>query len=245
SLFGGGVDDDLALTAVGDPIQSIYGWRGASATNLPRFTTDFPRPDGSPAPVLELRTSWRNPPRALHVANAVSADARRRSVAVRALRSRPDAAPGSVRCALLADMQAEREWVADHLHRRYQQAADDGVAPPTAAILVRRNADAAPMATALRARGVPVEVVGLAGLLSVPEVADVVAMLRLVADPTAGAAAMRVLTGPRWRLGGRDIAALWRRAVAIASPAGPGAAGRHHEPVATAEQIAEAAGPHA
>ena len=42
SLFGGGVDDELALTAVGDPIQSIYGWRGASATNLPRFTTDFP-----------------------------------------------------------------------------------------------------------------------------------------------------------------------------------------------------------
>ena len=126
SLFGGGVDDELALTAVGDPIQSIYGWRGASATNLPRFTTDFPRPDGSPAPVLELRTSWRNPPRALHVANAVSADARRRSVAVRALRSRPDAAPGTVRCALLADVQAEREWVADHLHQRYQQAADDG-----------------------------------------------------------------------------------------------------------------------
>ncbi|MGH3968626.1 MAG: ATP-dependent helicase, partial [Mycobacterium sp.] len=89
ALFGGGADDGLALTAVGDPIQSIYGWRGASATNLPRFTTDFPRADGRPAPVLELRTSWRNPPRALRVANAVSADARRRSVAVRALRSRP------------------------------------------------------------------------------------------------------------------------------------------------------------
>ena len=256
SLFGGGVDDDLALTAVGDPIQSIYGWRGASATNLPRFTTDFPRPDGSPAPVLELRTSWRNPPRALHVANAVSADARRRSVAVRALRSRPDAEPGTVRCALLADVQAEREWVADHLHRRYQQAAGDGVAPPTAAILVRRNVDAAPMAAALRARGVPVEVVGLAGLLSVPEVADVVAMLRVAADPTAGAAAMRVLTGPRWRLAARDIAALWRRAVAIASAAEPGAAGRHHQagPLdggqaartgETAERIAEAAGPEA
>src|ERR1700756_1350944 len=115
SLFGGGVDDELALTAVGDPIQSIYGWRGASATNLPRVTTDFPRPDGSPAPVLELRTSWRNPPRALHVANAVSADARRRSVAVRALRSRPGAAPGTVRCALLADIESERAWVADHL----------------------------------------------------------------------------------------------------------------------------------
>jgi DNA helicase-2/ATP-dependent DNA helicase PcrA len=274
ALFGGGADQDLALTAVGDPIQSIYGWRGASATNLPRFTTDFPLQDGSPAPVLELRTSWRNPPTTLQVANAISADARRRSVAVRALRSRPDAAPGTVRCALLPDVQAEREWVADHLQQRYQRAGADDVAPPTAAVLVRRNADAAPMAAALRARGVPVEVVGLAGLLSVPEVADVVATLRMVADPTAGAAAMRVLTGPRWRLGARDVAALWRRAVAIASPAEPGAAGRHHQPVAiaspaepgaagrhhhpvdldggqtarhgeTAEQIAAAAGPQA
>jgi DNA helicase II / ATP-dependent DNA helicase PcrA len=256
SLFGGGVDDRLALTAVGDPIQSIYGWRGASATNLPRFTTDFPLPDGSAAPVLELSTSWRNPPTALHVANAVSADARRRSVAVHALRSRPGAAPGTVRGALMADVQAEREWVADHLQRRYQQAADDGVVPPTAAILVRRNADAAPMATVLRARGIPVEVVGLAGLLSVPEVADVVAMVRLVADPSAGAAAMRVLTGPRWRLGGRDVAALWQRTVAIASAAEPGAAGRHHPAVPidggqaartgeTAELIAEAAWPQA
>jgi DNA helicase-2/ATP-dependent DNA helicase PcrA len=238
SLFGGGVDEQLALTAVGDPIQSIYGWRGASATNLPRFTTDFPRPGGSPAPVLELSTSWRNPPTALHVANAVSADARRRSVAVHALRSRPDAAPGTVRCALLPDVQAEREWVADHLQCRYRQAADDGVAPPTAAVLVRRNADAAPIAAELRARGVPVEVVGLAGLLSVPEVADVVAMLRLVADPTAGAAAMWVLTGPRWRLGARDVAALWQRAVALDG----GQAARTGE---TAERIAEAAGPQA
>jgi DNA helicase-2/ATP-dependent DNA helicase PcrA len=238
SLFGGGVDEQLAMTAVGDPIQSIYGWRGASATNLPRFTTDFPRPDGSPAPVLELCTSWRNPPTALHVANAVSADARRRSVAVHALRSRPDAAPGTVRCALLPDVQAEREWVADHLQQRYQQAAADGVAPPTAAVLVRRNADAAPIAAALRTRGIPVEVVGLAGLLSVSEVADVVAMLRLVADPTAGAAAMRVLTGPRWRLGARDLAALWRRAVALDG----GQAARTGD---TAERIAEAAGPQA
>ena len=215
SLFGGGVDDELALTAVGDPIQSIYGWRGASATNLPRFTTDFPRADGTPAPTLELRTSWRNPPRALHLANEVSAEARRRSVAVRALRPRPDAQPGVIRCALLNDVAAERDWVADHVAQIYHGARSDGVAAPTAAVLVRRNADAAPMADALAARGVPAEVVGVAGLLAVPEVADLVATLRLVADPTAGAAAMRVLTGPRWRLGGRDIAALWQRALEL------------------------------
>nr|WP_090281575.1 ATP-dependent DNA helicase [Mycolicibacterium komanii]CRL78163.1 DNA/RNA helicase [Mycolicibacterium komanii] len=215
SLFGGGVDDDLALTAVGDPIQSIYGWRGASATNLPRFTTDFPRSDGTPAPTLELRTSWRNPPRALHLANAVSAQARRRSVAVRSLLPRPDAQPGTIRCALLNNVAAERDWVADHIAGVYDRARDQGVPAPTAAVLVRRNADAAPMADALTARGVPVEVVGLAGLLGVAEVADVVAMLRMTADPTAGSAAMRVLTGPRWRLGGRDITALWRRAIRL------------------------------
>ena len=235
ALFGGGCDDELALTAVGDPIQSIYGWRGASATNLPRFTTDFPSSDGTPAPVLELRTSWRNPPRALQVANAVSAEARRRSVAVHALRPRPDSPPGTVRCALLADVAAEREWIADHLYERYRQARADGASPPTAAVLVRRNADAAPIADALRARGIPVEVVGLAGLLSVPEVADVVAMLRLIADPTAGAAAMRVLTGTRWRLGGRDVAALWQRALAIGTEQRDGA-------TPSPESIAMAAG---
>ena len=37
------------VTAVGDPCQSIYGWRGAAASNLPRFTTDFPSADGAPA----------------------------------------------------------------------------------------------------------------------------------------------------------------------------------------------------
>lgn len=236
SLFGGGVDDALALTAVGDPIQSIYGWRGASATNLPRFATDFPLSDGAAAPTLELRTSWRNPPQALQVANAVSAEARRRSVAVRTLRARPEAPPGTVRAALLPDVAAERDWVADHLQRCYRRAREDGVAPPTAAVLVRRNADAAPMAEAIAARGIGVEVVGLAGLLSIGEVADVVAMLRLVAEPTAGAAAMRVLTGPRWRFGGADVAALWRRATELAGPA------RGEGPFSAA-QIAERAHP--
>jgi DNA helicase-2/ATP-dependent DNA helicase PcrA len=232
ALFGGGRDDGLALTAVGDPIQSIYGWRGASATNLPRFTTDFPRSDGSPAPTLELLTSWRNPPRALHLANEVSAEARRRSVAVQPLRSRPGAQPGTVLCALQNDEVAERDWLADHIAARYDAAAQAGDEPPSAAVLVRRNADAGPIAEALTARGVPVEVVGLAGLLSIPEVAQLVSMLRLVADPTAGAAAMAVLTGPRWRLGAKDLAALWRRAVILDG---------QRTPVISAEQIIAAA----
>ncbi|SUA42323.1 DNA helicase II [Nocardia africana] len=61
-----------AVTAVGDPMQSIYGWRGASAANLPRFTTDFPAAPNVAAPVLPLLTSWRNPPEALDLANLVA-----------------------------------------------------------------------------------------------------------------------------------------------------------------------------
>ncbi|MGE2728469.1 ATP-dependent helicase [Mycolicibacterium vaccae] len=237
SLFGGGVDDGLALTAVGDPIQSIYGWRGASATNLPRFTTDFPRSDGSPAPALELRTSWRNPPEVLHLANEVSTDARRRSVEVRSLRPQPNAEPGDVRCALFSDVETEREWVADEVARRYHAGVAATGSAPTAAVLVRRNADAAPIADALSRRGVAVEVVGVAGLLAVPEVADVVAMLRLAADPAAGAAALRVLTGPRWRLGARDIATLWRRATVLHAGDPAPATG------SVAEQVVAQAGP--
>ena len=71
--------------------------------------------------------------------------------------------------------------------------------------------------SALRERGLPVEVVGLGGLLDTPEVRDVVCTLRVLADPTDGAALLRLLTGARWRIGPRDLVALHRRARAIAN----------------------------
>lgn len=212
SLFGGGADAELSVTAVGDPMQAIYGWRGASAANLPRFATDFPLADGSPAPILELLTSWRNPPEALDLANQISAPLRESAVGVSTLLPRPDAEPGDVRLALLADVDAERQWVADAVAAEFERARQNGRTAPTAAVLVRRNADSAPIAEALRARGLPVEVVGLGGLLHTPEVADVVAMLRVVADPMAGSAAVRLLTGARWQIGAADLLALAQRA---------------------------------
>jgi len=221
ALFGAGQDRDLAVTAVGDPMQAIYGWRGASAANLPRFATDFAPPGGPPAPTLELLTSWRNPPQALRLANEISEPLRARGVTVSRLRSRPGAEDGYVGVALCPDVDAERGWVADHIAAEYAAAHERDEAPPSAAVLVRRNADAAPIAEALRERGLPVEVVGLGGLLHTPEVADVLAMLRLTADPGAGSAAVRVLTGARWQIGAADLRALWRRAQELAI------AGRH------------------
>ena len=237
SLFGGGTDARLALTAVGDPMQSIYGWRGASAANLPRFATDFPLANGNPAPTLELLTSWRNPPEALELANLSSAPLRRRGVAVSTLRARPGAVAGDVRLALLPDVEQEREWVAQKIAEQYAAARADDRPPPTAAVLIRRNADAAPLAEALRAAGLPVEVVGLGGLLHTPEVADVIAMLRVVADPLAGSAAVRLLTGARWQIGAKDVAALSKRSRELAISAGYGTAGAVTDSAALAEAV--------
>ncbi|WP_157535045.1 ATP-dependent DNA helicase [Nocardia inohanensis] len=224
---GANAEQPLAVTAVGDPMQSIYGWRGASAANLPRFATDFPVAPGVPAPILPLLTSWRNPPEALDLANLVADPLRRRAietggVTVDALRPRPDATAGVVALALTETVAEERDWVAERIAAEWEAAADAGEAAPTSAVLVRRNADAAPLAEALRERGLPVEIVGLGGLLHTPEVADIVATLRLIADPAAGSAAMRILTGARWRIGVADIAALSRRAreLSIRRPGG-------------------------
>ena len=72
ALFGGG----HPVTAVGDPCQSIYGWRGASAGNLLRFAADFPPRGGGPAPVRLLSTSFRNTGRVLDAAAALQAGLR-------------------------------------------------------------------------------------------------------------------------------------------------------------------------
>ena len=76
-------------------------------------------------------------------------------------------------------------------------------------MLVRTRRQIVPIERALRERGLPVEVVGLGGLLDTPEVRDVVSTLEVLADPLAGASLLRLLTGPRWRIGPRDLVALY------------------------------------
>ncbi|WP_341717503.1 ATP-dependent DNA helicase [Micromonospora sp. FIMYZ51] len=234
ALFGGG----HPVTAVGDPCQSIYGWRGASAGTLDRFPTDFARADGSPARVLGLTTSWRNRPEILAVANALATPLRAAGARVPELhaalsvdepiahRSPRGAAAGTVHCALLRTYADEADWIADSILAAWQGAARmPGVLPeripvalrPTTAVLVRVRSQIPAIAAALRGRGLPVEVVGLGGLLDTPEVRDVVCTLRVLADPTDGAALLRLLTGARWRIGPRDLVALHRRARAIAT----------------------------
>ncbi|MGI5523736.1 ATP-dependent helicase [Micromonospora sp. CA-259024] len=234
ALFGGG----HPVTAVGDPCQSIYGWRGASAGTLDRFPSEFARRAGQPAQMLGLTTSWRNRPEILRVANALSTPLRAAGAQVPELRSAltvrdpiPHRSPGgtaggTVHCALLPTYADEADWIADSVLAAWRGAARmPGAAPehipvaqrPTTAVLVRVRSQIPAIESALRERGLPVEVVGLGGLLDTPEVRDVVCTLRVLADPTDGAALLRLLTGARWRIGPRDLVALHRRARAIAN----------------------------
>ena len=217
-LFGGGPTDGTAghpVMAVGDPVQSIYSWRGASASNLPRFVTDFPQASGAPAVTRSLLTSFRNPPTILTLANALSSTIRTgpdAPVEVGELRSALDIPAGDVRYGLFSTVADEDAWLARSIAERWRSAMDEsGSDAPTTAVLLRRRSDMAATAEALRAAGLPVEVVGLGGLLDEPEIADLVATLRVLVDPTAGAAALRLLTGARWRLGAADLEALAQR----------------------------------
>ncbi|MBM9465788.1 ATP-dependent helicase [Nakamurella leprariae] len=234
-----------AVTAVGDPVQSIYSWRGASAANLARFVTDFPDRDGRPAPVMSLLTSFRNPARVLDLANVTSAPLREAStVLVDELRGRTGAPVGRVVTGLLTTVDDENDWLADQIARRWQAAGwsaestPGGTPTPTTAVLLRRRRDMSAVAESLRACGLPVEVMGLGGLIHEPEVADVIATLRVLVDPHAGDAVLRLLTGPRWRIGMADLRVLADRARLLArdaattvvpapdpAPADPGAAG--------------------
>ncbi|MBM7805727.1 DNA helicase-2/ATP-dependent DNA helicase PcrA [Geodermatophilus bullaregiensis] len=209
-----------AVLAVGDPRQSIYGWRGASAGTIERFGRTFPGARGREAERLTLATSWRNDGAVLAVANAVAGLLPAPDVPLPDLTPAPTAGRGLVTAGLYATVAEETEALADRLAACWRgedpalPPRPDG-RPPTTAVLVRTRRQLPGIAAALRARGLPVTVVGLGGLLEVPEVSDVVATLTVLVDPTAGDAMGRLLTGARWRIGPRDLAALEARARAL------------------------------
>ncbi|MFD5576166.1 UvrD-helicase domain-containing protein [Streptomyces pseudogriseolus] len=206
-LFGGGTGHPV--TAVGDPCQAIYGWRGASVANLDDFPEHFPHADGRPATRQSLSENRRSGGRLLDLANGLAEPLRALHAGVEALRPAPGAErDGVVRCALLRTHAEEIDWLADSV----AHLVNTGKAPGEIAVLCRTATDFADIQAALVARDVPVEVVGLSGLLHLPEIADLVAVCEVLQDPGANASLVRLLTGPRWRIGPRDLALLGRRA---------------------------------
>ena len=247
-LFG----DGHAVTAVGDPNQSIYGFRGASAGQLFHFVREFPilvsgeatahsagteqRTVGDQgsgparrfavAPTSYLTTAWRNGRNILATANLISAPLSKAAanlgaagaretadaVEVPPLQPSPAAVEGRVVMGRFATDEAEAAAIAgDVLKFRVTDFDDPHSAdpvPPAMAVLCRRRAQMECIRREFEVRGIPYEIVGLGGLLDTPEIIDLVATLRVLADPGRSDSLMRLLAGARWRIGPADLMAL-------------------------------------
>lgn len=203
ALFGG-----HPVMAVGDPNQSIYGWRGASAANLDQFAGLF----GAQESRYALSTSWRNGRRILDAANALVDPFRLGArVPVERLDPAPAASSAEIDLVFSETVVDEAAAVADWLATRLATPRADGT-PPSAALLLRTRRAQAAFLAALRERGLPFHVLGVGGLLAEPEIADLVATLTALHDPEAGIELIRVLAGSRWRVGAADLHALNRLA---------------------------------
>ncbi|MEJ1231180.1 MAG: ATP-dependent DNA helicase [Galbitalea sp.] len=195
------------VMAVGDPHQSIYGWRGASAANLGRFSLDF---TGSPTGAAEfaLSTSWRNPTRVLEAANTIAAPlAEKSAVHVHRLEPRTSALEGTLDVSVTDTVLDEAGEIAAWLKTQLAIPSTDGE-QRSAAILLRSLKRVRVFSDALTAANVRFRILGIGGLLEEPAVVDLVSALRVIYDPTAGSELIRLLSGARWRIGARDILAL-------------------------------------
>ena len=205
--------DGHAVTAVGDPNQAIYGWRGASVANLLGFRDWFPTEDGSD-PAYSLTVNRRSDSRILQVANRL-ANRLYEGREHERLRPKEGAADGDVRVVVHETTEDELDWLANEVLEVHKMTEWKQIG-----VLTRDNASAADVFDALTKREIPVEIVGLKGLLRLPEVAEVVALLRLIQDVTDNAALLTVLGGPRWAIGPRDLALLGARSRELAPPTG-------------------------
>ncbi len=183
------------VMAVGDPNQSIYGWRGASSSNLEEYGRQF-----GEGPRFSLSTSWRNGTRILDAANTMVAPfAATYRVPVAELEPKPGASEFPVDVVFAETIKEEADAVA-----RWLKSTIAG-RPVSAAMLMRARRTQSVFLAALREHDVKYHVLGLGGLLSEPEIADLVSALQVVHSAEAGMELLRLLAGSRWRLGAKDL----------------------------------------
>src|SRR5467141_1207186 len=195
------------LCVVGDDDQAIYGWRGADVRHMLSFQQDFPG-----ATLVKLEQNYRSTQVILDAANGVIAENTRRLG-----KTLFTVTQGGEPVTLLtaADERDEAEWLAGELSRR---AADGDVAYEAMAVLYRTNAQSRPLEEAFRFRGIPYRLVGALSFYERREVKDVLAYLRLIANPADDEAFLRVVNVPRRGIGDASLALLGRAAAGWQKP---------------------------
>ena len=195
------------VMVVGDDDQSIYGWRGADVRNMRQFQEDFPG-----TKVVRLEENYRSSQVVLDAANAVIAENRGRMGKTLVTRRR-----GGEQVTLLtaADERDEAEWVVRELARRRQSNEFE---PRDMAVLYRTNAQSRAMEEAFRRAGMPYRLIGAISFYDRREVKDLLAYLRLIANPRDDAAFLRAVAVPRRGLGDTSLAILTEVAAAWKQP---------------------------
>ncbi len=188
-------DGHRNLCVVGDDDQAIYGWRGADVRHMLAFQEDFPD-----ATLIKLEQNYRSTQVILDAANGVIAENRAR-LGKTLYTTRQGGDPVVVLTA--ADERDESEWLAGELATL---AAQTDVPYEGMAVLYRTNAQSRPLEEAFRFRGIPYRLVGAVSFYERREVKDLLAYLRLIANPADDGAFARVVNVPRRGLGDASLA---------------------------------------
>ncbi len=185
------------LCVVGDDDQAIYGWRGADVRHMLAFQNDFPG-----TTLVKLEQNYRSTQVILDAANGVIAEN-----AARLGKTLFTAKQGGDPVVLLtaADERDEAEWLAAEFSR---QAADGDIPYEGMAILYRTNAQSRPLEEAFRFRGIPYRLVGAVSFYERREVKDLLAYLRLIANPADDEAFLRIVNVPRRGIGDASLSLL-------------------------------------
>ena len=195
------------VCAVGDDDQSIYGWRGADVRNMQAFLKDFPG-----TKLVRLEENYRSTQVVLDAANGVIAENSGRLGKTLVTRRRGGE---SVTLLAAADERDEAEWVVRELERR--RAAGDWQYGEMA-VLYRTNSQSRALEEAFRRAGVTYRLVGAISFYERREVKDLLAYLRLVANPADDEAFLRAIAVPRRGLGESSLATLGRAATQWSKP---------------------------
>ena len=185
------------VMVVGDDDQSIYGWRGADIRNILDFEREFPT-----ATVVRLEENYRSTPEILALANAaISPNKERRGKTLRATRA-SGLRPRRVRTL---DERDEAEFVADDIAERRSRTTAD---LRQIAILYRTNAQSRAFEDAMRKRGWPYRLIGAVRFYDRREIRDLMAYLKLIANPADDEAFRRAIGVPRRGLGDATVEVL-------------------------------------
>ena len=203
-IFG----DAHPVTAVGDPLQAIYGWRGASVSNIDNFTKHFPLKNGNASKIYNLTSNFRSGLKILEHANSISKSLRDMHKAINVLVADKEDF-GEVKIGLFETGAEEAKEIVKQVK---ELIFEKKVQYKDIVILSRNTKELLPIYDQLIKNEIPAAFSGKQDLADVPEVSEVLSYLRILEDPTHNPSLVRILSGPRFEVSPKDLALLAEQA---------------------------------